>query len=337
MKLIKTSLPFVSASMSLAAALLASSPAAAAKPPLQQVSTVTRAVGLDDDFGNADFGAGYDAGASISGYRSLVPGAVDPLTAFFILGACQQAGFDVNTQSGISACLTSASFCTANPAVCSLPMADILEAEGHLNADARLFGLQKSLVDIHGEAKSVVGHSAHSSLHYYVLGAQTYDLEEDGPLTYDTAESRQLFSASKSYGVGPVNVTLNFKVMGEIGVHIEAGATLAGLEMGVTPHAKAWGVAAASVNVLVAQGGVTANLTFLEAEVPTSGSLLPGTQAGTFAWSVDSDLDLQTLAGKVDLWGKLIGGDTHYLTVANWPGLSTTIPLVHQAGTVRLH
>lgn len=323
-------------STSFASVLLAASPAFAAWPTTP-VGPVTRTIGLDDDFGNEDFGASYDVGASIAGYRGVVPGALDPLSALAVLGICQNAGYDINDPSFMASCTSDAAVCASYPTVCTLPMTDILEAEGHLNADARLFGIEKSLVDIHGEARSVVGHSAHSSLHYYVLGSQTYDLEEDGPLTYDTAESRQLFSATKSYGVGPVSVKLNFKVMGELGVHIEAGATLSGLEMGVTPHAKAWGVATATVNLLVARGGVTATLTFLEAHLPTSASLLPGTQANTFGWSIDSDLELQTLAGSVELWGKLIGGDTHYLTVADWPGLATTIPLIHKTGNVRLH
>jgi hypothetical protein len=324
-------------STSIATVLLAASPTFAAWPPPAPVGPVTHTIGLDDDFGNDDFGAGYDVGASISGYRSVVPGALTPLAALAVVGICQNAGYDMSAPGSIAACASNATVCASYPAVCALPLTDVLEAEGHLDADARLFGIEKSLVDIHGEAKSVVGHSAHSSLHYYVLGAQTYDLEEDGPLTYDTAESRQLFSATKSYGVGPVSVSLNFKVMGELGVHIEAGATLSGLEMGVTPHARAWGVATATVNVGVAQGGVTANLTFLEAHLPTSGSLLPGTQAGSFVWSIDSDLELQTLAGNVELWGRRIGGQTHYLTVASWPGLATTIPLLHKNGLVRLH
>ena len=326
-------------STSLATVLFAASPAfAVGQPPVTvPVGTVTRTVGIDDDFGSEDFGASYDVGASISGYRSIVPGTMDLLTALSVVGICENAGYDTTALGSIAACLNNATVCADYPTVCALPMADTLEAEGHLNADARLFGIEKSLVDIHGEAKSIVGHSAHSSLHYYVLGAQTYDLEEDGPLTYDTTESRQLFSATKEYGVGPVSVKLNFKVMGELGVHIEAGATLSGLEMGVTPHAKAWGVASASVNLLVARGGVTATLTFLEADLPTSGSLLPGTQPGTFGWSIDSDLELQTLAGNVELWGKLIFGDIHYLTIADWPGLATTIPLIHKTGVVRLH
>jgi hypothetical protein len=336
MKLIKNSIPALAASFSLAATIFAASPADAAYPQLP-VSTLTRSVGAADDFGNNDFGAGYDVGASISGYRGLVPGSVDLLTALAIIGGCNEAGYDTSVPGAMIECLSDPAFCADYPSVCALPKADILEAEGHLNADARLFGIQKSIVDIRGEAKSVVGHSAHSSLHYYVLGAQTFDLDEDGPLTHDILESRQLFSASKSYGVGPVNVDLNFKVMGELGVHLEAGATLSGLEMGVTPHAKAWGVATASVNLAVARGGVTASLTFLEADVPTSGALLPGPLPGRFNWSIDSDLELQTLAGNVQLWGKWIGGETHYLTVASWPGLSTTIPLVHQSGVVRLH
>lgn len=324
-------------STSIATVLLAASPAFAAYPPAVPVGPVTHTIGLDDDFGNDDFGAGYDVGASISGYRSVVPGALNGIAALAVLGICQNAGYDPTAPGSIAACASDPAVCASNPAVCALPMADFLEAEGHLDADARLFGIEKSLVDIHGEARSVVGHSAHSSLHYFVLGAQTFDLEEDGPLTYDTSESRQLFSASKSYGVGPVSVQLNFKVMGELGVHMEAGATLSGLEMGVTPHARAWGVATATVNLLVARGGVTANLTFLEAHLPTSGSLLPGTQAGTFGWSIDSDLELQTLAGNVQLWGNRIWGDVHYLTVANWPGLATTIPLINKSGVVRLH
>lgn len=336
MKLIKNSLTILSAALSLST-FLAASPAHAWKPPVTPVGPVTRSIGIDDDFGSSDFGAGYDVGASISGYRSVEPGAIDMLTGLILAGICQEAGYDVSDPGFIAECLSDPAVCAEYPSACALPMADVLEAEGHLNADARLFGIEKSLVDIRGEARSVVGHSAHSSLHYYVLGAQTYDLDEDGPLTHDILESRQLFSGSKTYGVGPVNVKLNFTVRGELGVHLEAGATLSGLEIGVTPHARVWGTATASVNVLVAQGGVTATLTFLEADLPTSAALLPGTQPGTFGWSVDSDLELSTLDGNVQLWGRLIGGDTHYLTVANWNGLATTIPLIHQSGTVRLH
>lgn len=75
------------------------------------------------------------------------------------------------------------------------------------------------------------------------------------------------------------------------------------------------------------------SLNLVDATVPTTGSL---TWTPGISYEVASDLALNYLSGRINIWGKLIFGKRHEKKIADWSGTTKNISLAHESGCIKL-
>jgi len=79
---------------------------------------------------------------------------------------------------------------------------------------------------------------------------------------------------------------------------------------------------------------VDGSLNLVDATVPTTGSLDLNTSG--ISYEVASDLALNYLSGRINIWGKLIFGKRHEKKIADWSGTTKNISLAHESGCIKL-
>ncbi len=212
--------------------------------------------------------------------------------------------------------------------------ADRMFGGASLRAAATVFGQSIELVDIGADAEAEYGEEATGRAHAYVAGLASYDVSGTVPLNLDVHDAAELFSASTTFTLGPVPVTVTGSVIGEIGLLGKTGPTVerlgTGIKVEATPYARLFAEATAEVSAGgIAGVGVTGDLTLVRAEVPSRARAIFDS-SGAIRWSLDSDLELGSLDGSVVAWAKLVS--KYELPIASWDGVETTIPLLHIAG-----
>lgn len=241
-----------------------------------------------DKFGDDNFGAAYNVGASITGRR------------------------------------------------------DGLAIEGHLQADALLFGDDKDIVTATASAEgAVVGRSAKENIDVFVLGRNIFHHSRatgtsDGggvPFGYSHKWDVTFFNASKRFMVGPVPVKVKGTANGSASINFNSNIGVFAVDASLTPAAEAYASASASADILLAEAGVDGTVTLVKASVPTTGNLNL-TTAG-LAYKLDSDLALNYLQGRMNLFAKLLG-KRHEKKIADWSGTTRNIAISHETGCVNL-
>jgi len=212
--------------------------------------------------------------------------------------------------------------------------ADRMSGGASLKAAATVFHQSLELLDIGAEAEAEYGAEATGHAHAYVLGLANYETSGSIPLNLDVSDTATLLSATMNVALGPVPVQITGSVVGEIGLTGKTGPTIetlgSGIKVEAMPYARLFAEATASTAGSDYVGlGVTGALTLVRAEVPSTAKAIFDS-AGAMRWSLDSDLELGTLDGSVVAWLKLL--TKHQVTLAEWEGLETTIPLLHIAG-----
>jgi hypothetical protein len=329
--------------------------------PTAPVRNFSKAIGKGGNFGNSWFGGSYSGSVSFFGGRTatLVPviQCREPyLTGNEELDAEQvaefeecldrlmnaasrvQAACDASGLGGIEFCMTNSAFRQANysdVSVLSLQTEDrILETKATLKADAKVVGFNVSLIDIGLGARASATDAPGSGIHFFIRNFDSYDNSAgQGTQTHDKVTTKLLYENSKTFLVGGVvPVTLEAEIWGEAGIQTSATAFPNSTAVGLTPHARLWTVGRATVDVGLYRGGVQAELTLLEVEVPATASLARYAQTTHDKYTTTMNLDvvLKTLAGNVKLFGKPVWRSYYdYKTLIAWNGFEQTFNLYH--------
>lgn len=210
---------------------------------------------------------------------------------------------------------------------------DRIAAGAFLNAGATAFGTTLEVVDIRAEAEAVYGDVASAETRVFIAGL--VDHHESGQVELDPEfdASGPLFSVSAPFSIGPVTITVTAGVQGEIGLHGKVGPAVevagTGLKVEGEPYARlsAYGEVGAYLVPGLVGAGVEGELTLVRAEVPTTGKLLFDNTTADVRWSLDSDLELGSIDGSLNVWAKFLA--RFEVELAKWEGVQTTIPLFH--------
>lgn len=204
---------------------------------------------------------------------------------------------------GVSnSCQNAAQTFTKGPA----PRSTFFSAYGNVYAD--LWGKRFVLVDGRG---GVLNDSCipilRRGFEVRVLGATLWSSYSGGAstITFQHAWSREK-SASRTFLVGPVPVTLEAGLEGTLGFRATLSAAPgAVLSASAGPRATLTGFARASINLVVASGGVTAEVEFIELTVTAHATLtVPCPDQGGPQLTFSVPWSLRTLDGRIYLWVK---------------------------------
>ena len=219
---------------------------------------------------------------------------------------------------------------------------DGLEVAGDLSADAMLFGDTKNIVKADASAKAaVLGASVSENVDVFVLGKNIFHHSRSTgtssgsgvKLNFAKSWDVSFFSASKRFWVGPIPVKVKANAAGSAGINFDSDLGILAADATLKPSAKAYVTATAGVDAWVAEAGVEGRLTLIEASVPTVGSVQLTTAPGV-QYKLDSDLALNYLSGRLNVFAKALG-KKYERKIANWSGSTRNIALGHESGCIK--
>ncbi|MBL9003655.1 MAG: hypothetical protein JNJ46_05375 [Myxococcales bacterium] len=219
---------------------------------------------------------------------------------------------------------------------------DGLEVAGDLTADANLFGDTKNIVKADASAKAaVLGASVSENVDVFVLGKNIFHHSRSTgtssgsgvKLNFAKSWDVSFFSASKRFWVGPIPVKVKANAAGSAGITFDSDLGILAVDATLRPSAKAFVTATAGVDAWVAEAGVEGRLTLIEASVPTVGSLHLTTAPGV-QYKLDSDLALNYLSGRLNVFAKALG-KKYERKIADWSGTTRTFALGHESGCIK--
>lgn len=214
---------------------------------------------------------------------------------------------------------------------------DLLEADGYAKATATVFGKKKTIAYVVGELSSEYGEAIGGSVNVYVLGSNIYNHGVSHTLAFDKSWSRTFFSASQTYMVGPVPISVSASVSGELGFQLTGGLTTHGIQAEFEPFAGADVAASAGVGISgVASAGVTGELELVRISLPMTAELDVSqvVLSRRLTWGLSVDLVFEALAGKLKVYAELLWA-RYEKTIASWSGTSWTTSLYDNGGTFR--
>ncbi|ADO72732.1 hypothetical protein [Stigmatella aurantiaca] len=206
-------------------------------------------------------------------------------------------------------------------------------------ADGKVFGTafntQKELVRGRVDIKGQASGTNTSKATLYAVGQQIWSSNLTATFAPTPIDwSRTFFSASKTFMVGPVPITVKASLAGGVKLKVlgEINPTFARLT--AEPGGFSNVTASASVNIIIASFGVEGNLTLINAKMPSLGQL--SWPLCTVNWELSSKLNLNTLSGTLNLFAKikfLFFSKKWTVTIARWSGLTYDWTLLGVNGT----
>jgi hypothetical protein len=184
--------------------------------------------------------------------------------------------------------------------------------------------------------------SASISDYVYALGFKvaggTYSGGDYNGTYYLANYSKQLYSASETFWVGPVPVNVSATINASAGHSIYGHFWVDGIQGNMSPYARAWVTASAGVGVSGAGAGIrVSDLSLINVGLPHAAKArytdnwASGACQGDFNLGSNLGLSLATLKGTLQLYATLIWTTTR--TIASWNGLSKFYPLVNYSAT----
>lgn len=207
--------------------------------------------------------------------------------------------------------------------------ADSFTAEGLLRGYVTVFSSNHELARISGKA-SLTGSQGKSSYYVRVLGVDVRSRSVSGNLSgNESLYNASFLSASKTIWMGPVPVKFTGAIRGQLGVSYLAQYANSTLSVETKPNADLYAFASAGVDIWFASAGVSGQLSLIKAGVPSKASAV--VQPNAVAYSLDSDLTLTSLSGRIDAYATL-AGNKWTMNLAKWnPAFQGTYPIVHLA------
>ncbi|WP_141621474.1 hypothetical protein [Myxococcus sp. AB036A] len=211
-------------------------------------------------------------------------------------------------------------------------------AEGKIWAKA-FSSNQREVVRARAAGSAQQNAFANAKVNVYVLGSQVYSKDlTSGTLVDEPLFNRTFFSASKTFTILFIPVTVTASLNGTAGIKVDGSVNTTVVKLIATPKGSIYASASAAVNVWVASIGVEGNLTLINVSLPTTGQLV-STSCSTLDWNLKSDFNLNTLSGNLKAFVKvklLFIKKKASLTIAKWSGSTKNWTLVNTTSTVPL-
>jgi len=225
---------------------------------------------------------------------------------------------------------------TATPATSTAAKKVEARADGKVYAVA--FNYQREIVRGRANISGQQGGANSGSAAVFAMGQQIWSANlsysfNPTPINW----SRTFFSASKTFMVGPVPITVRASVAGGVKLTVSGEISPTVARLSATPGG--WGnvTASAAVNIIVARFGVEGSLTLINVSLPARGELF--WPVCTLDWVIRTDLSLNTLSGNLKLFAEirfLFFKKKWTATIASWTGYTRNWVLVNLSGSQQL-
>jgi hypothetical protein len=271
---------------------------------------------------------------NVSPMMEVRPGTgAAPTNATFVKNYHRSEGFG-NSLFGASYVIDAS--ITATPATADQAKRVDAYADGKVLATA--FSYSKEIVRGRAQIQGQQGGANSGNAALFAMGQQIWS----GNLYYEFSTtpinwSRTFFSASKTFMVGPVPITVKASISGGVKLTIsgQIGPTVA--KLSADPGGWASVTASASVNIIVAKFGVEGYLTLINVTLPSYGELF--WPVCSLDWTLRSVLNLNTISGNLKLFAQinfLFFKKKWDVTIATWSGITRNWTLLNINGTQEL-
>ncbi|WP_338871472.1 hypothetical protein [Myxococcus stipitatus] len=169
----------------------------------------------------------------------------------------------------------------------------------------------------------------------YVLGQEVWSTSLQATYAPPPVNwSRTFFSASKTFMVGPVPVTVKASLSGGVKLAVSGEVNPLVARLAATPGGWSHVTASAAVDVVIVGFGVEGSLALINATLPASGEVL--WPVCNLDWKLKTELDLNTLSGTLKAFARvrvLFFKKTWWVTIAQWAGISHQLTLFGVEGS----
>ncbi|WP_225414343.1 hypothetical protein [Stigmatella hybrida] len=197
--------------------------------------------------------------------------------------------------------------------------------EGKVSAMAfkRTEDVIRARADVAGQGGSTSG-----TVRLYTMGQQIYDKSLSGTFSAAPPDAtRSFFTASRSFMVGPVPMTVTASLAGGVKLNLTGKVSATEAKLNMTPGGNVAVTASVAVNVVIFSFGVQGDLKLINISTPAVAELTwPACTA--LSYKLSSKRILTTLSGQLKLFAKVtifwFIKKTWYVTIANWAGISVS-------------
>jgi hypothetical protein len=207
-------------------------------------------------------------------------------------------------------------------------------AAGKAEADITLFGKDFELFDI-GASAVAEPSRAYTDYGVYILGAKIVGSTGAATLTKSVPlAERTLVTASSTFFLGPVPLTVKAQGVGSLGIDFSLAAGTSSITGTATPWAQIDGVFSAGLGVSGLSAGIEGDLVLVKLSTPASANI--AWQGGkNFSYDASLDLVINSLDGSISLYGEA-GPYKKSWEIISWTGLEYTKNLGHTSGSFSL-
>lgn len=207
-------------------------------------------------------------------------------------------------------------------------------AEGKAEADITLFGDDFELFDIGASAKAEPD-LANAEWHMRVAGVKLAGNSSSSGLSKSwTLGERTLLSASSTFMLGPIPITVEAAAVGRMGIDANVSFGTASASATATPWVGIDGEFSAGLGTKGLSAGIEGDLVLVELSTPGTASM---TWKGgkNFGYAASLDLEIHSLDGSISLYGEA-GPYKKSWEIFSWEGLTYTKNLGQTSGTLSL-
>jgi len=225
----------------------------------------------------------------------------------------------------------------AIPATASAPAQ--LDASGQVNVSGRAFGaggeLVRALLTLHSDQYATIN----SKLTLFLAGFQVWS-KDLLPVTINEWPlfDRTLYNApSVSFNAFGYSISVSGSIRGTAGAKLQGTFSVAGPRLILTPSAELYAQGSASVGFIfnIVRIGVEGTLTLIKLSAPIRYTLA-ATDCSHIDFGVDTNLVMNTLAGKIKLFLKIklfFISKKKSITIASWSGTTRNSPVWNISGS----
>ncbi len=199
-----------------------------------------------------------------------------------------------------------------------------------VNAKARLFNTEYTAFELSTGTWNPRNDSRSSRLNVTVANKEIFGDSKSSTELFSTTQvgvnkvpfDKTIFSASKTYGLGPIGLKVKGEVKGRIGVNViskayRTSATRSGATFTGTSFAEVYGAMSAGADIWLAAGGIRGNVEFVEVRAVKNAK--SERYSNTIYYDTTLTGTLCTLQGDLVIWGQAFGFSGEK-TILDWDG-----------------